>query len=651
MMERNLKRSKTKGLAYKLSLSILTGTSLLIFVILFYNYHVSKRLLLESAGATSEQLIKATMGRLESVITSVQKMPEGVAIYLQNPEVSDEELKGMLSLALQNKPELFGCCVAFAPYSFKPGKEGYAPYAYRTAEGIQIKYLDTGSYRYFDKDWYTFARDKGKPVWTEPYFDIGGGNVLMATYSFPFYTGDSLYKVFRGVATADLSLDWLEQLMNSLTIFQTGYAFLFSEKGTIITHPNKEYQFRNIREFVPIFSDPALLEKTIKLLEGEKGYIPFHSQINNKPCLLFLSIVPQTHWQMAVVITEDELFAGLQRLYVYTVFIGILGLILLAVVVILISARITKPLRRLTLTAEEIGAGNFDIPIEEKGSTREISMLGNALGRMQQELKKYMKNLEITAAAKERIESELNIAHNIQQGMIPKVFPPFPDRKDIDIYAVLEPARQVGGDLYDFFFLDDDTLCFAIGDVSDKGVPASLMMAITITLFRAKTDNRAKTNEIVTSINQYICQGNVNLLFVTFFMGILNMRTGEVNFCNAGHNYPLLLRKDGSIDTLEETHGVPLGLDKHQVYQFGNILLGKEDSLILFTDGITEAISVDRDFYGDDRLEELIRKCNGLTPEQITRTILKDVSGFTRTPEKSDDITLMVISYYPQDKM
>jgi sigma-B regulation protein RsbU (phosphoserine phosphatase) len=177
------------------------------------------------------------------------------------------------------------------------------------------------------------------------------------------------------------------------------------------------------------------------------------------------------------------------------------------------------------------------------------------------------------------------------------------------------------------------------------------MMAIAITLFRARTDNIAKINEIVAGINHDICQGNENMLFVTFFMGILNMRTGDINFCNAGHNYPYILRKDGTLQCLEETHGMPLGIDEHIVYQAGITHLGKEDSLILFTDGITEAISVDSNFYGEERLEELIRKCHGLTTEQITRTILKDVSEFTRTPEKSDDITLMVLSYYPAYKM
>jgi sigma-B regulation protein RsbU (phosphoserine phosphatase) len=287
----------------------------------------------------------------------------------------------------------------------------------------------------------------------------------------------------------------------------------------------------------------------------------------------------------------------------------------------------------------------------EDRSTREISLLGNALSRMQTELKDYIRNLEVTTKAKERFESELNIAHEIQQGMIPKMFPPFPERGDIDIYALLEPARQVGGDLYDFFFLDKDTLCFAIGDVSDKGVPASLMMAITITLFRSEAVKATTVNEIVGNINRDISKGNENLMFITFFMGILDMRTGHLTYCNAGHNYPLLLRNDGSLVSLDETHGIPLGIDEGQVYKTGAIVINKNDVLVLYTDGITEAMNNNGELYGDERFTDLVGSCcPGKSPRETAVVVMDDVTGFADTPERSDDITLLVLQYYPSHK-
>jgi sigma-B regulation protein RsbU (phosphoserine phosphatase) len=637
-----------KGLTFKLSLSILTATTLLIFIILSYNYYFSKQLLLESAGETAEQLAGATVSRIDNVFISVQKSPEAITFYLQNPDLKEEVLIELLTVSLQNKPEIFGNSVAFAPYSFYPDREGFAPYCYRTPEGIQFKNLGDDSYKYFNWPWYSLARDKGKPVWTEPYFDEGGGDILMSTFAFPFYKSDSLNRVFQGVVTADLSLSWLEDLMNSIQLFETGYAFLISDVGTIITHPKKELQMMNFNEQLGDNYSHENMEIVERYIKEDKGFLPFVSQINQKPSLMFFYTLPQTGWHMALVITEDELYAGLHRLYINTVFIGILGIILLFAVVILFSSRITKPLRRLTRTADEIGEGNFDVQVKEDRSSREISMLGNALSRMQLELKDYIKNLEITTAVKERFESELNIAHNIQQGMIPKVFPPFPGRTDIDIYALLEPARQVGGDLYDYFLLDENTLCFAIGDVSDKGVPASLMMAMTITLFRAKTNDEHAINEIAGSINHEISRENENMMFVTFFMGMLDLRSGELKFCNAGHNYPILLRSYGHIETLEETHGVPFGIRENMVYQSGKITLKKNDTLILYTDGISEALSVNGDFYGEERLLNLVRHHGkGFSPKQISLAIMEDVADFARTPERSDDITLLVLSYLP----
>jgi phosphoserine phosphatase RsbU/P len=638
-------RTVKRGLAFKLSLSILSATILLISGLLFYNYHFSKRLLLESARETAEQLTYSTIHRMESVLVSAQRVPEGLSLFLERPEINEYGMKEMLNFVLQNKPEIFGSAIAFAPYSFNSGIRGYAPYCYRTKDDVQFKDLAEDNYDYFEWDWYILARDREGPVWTEPYFDLGGGNTLMATYAIPFYGNEGNKRIFRGVATADLSLIWLEEMMDSIKVFETGYAYLVSEKGTIITHPVRSFQMRNLNELAGNGNNQELIKIAGQMMQKKEGYLPFQSMIDQRPCWMFYSTLKQTNWHMAVVFPEDELFAGLQNLYLFSYILGVLGILLLSVIVILFSSRITRPLRALTMTADKIGEGNFDVQVNESRSSKEIYMLGKALSTMQLELKEYISNLQNTTAAKERFESELNIAHEIQQGMLPKIFP---EREDIDIHALLMPARQVGGDFYDFFFLDEENLCFAIGDVSDKGVPASLMMAMTITLFRAKADINQEISEIVSSINHGICRENESLMFVTFFMGILNVRNGEMKFCNAGHNYPLLLKKNGLTEILSETHGVPLGIDGQHVFNSGKINLDKNEILVLYTDGITEALSVEGDFYGDDRLLELVTNgCKGFKTGQVTKAIMEDVAGFTRNPERSDDITLLVISYYP----
>jgi sigma-B regulation protein RsbU (phosphoserine phosphatase) len=648
-MSRSGKRAKS--LAFRLSLGILSASAILVAGILYYNYHFSKRLLLESARETAEQLTRATMNRMESILVSAQRVPEGLNLFLQHPGMNENELNEMLKFVLQNKPEIYGSAVAFAPYALRPDQKELAPYCYRSDDGFVFKDLAADDYDYFFHEWYVRPRDSGQAVWVEPYFDIGGGNVLMTTYSMPIYKEKETGKEFMGVATADLSLGWLEEMLNSIKVFETGYAYLVSEKGTLITHPVRELQMKNIHELAKANGDESLVRIASAMMQNEEGYLPFISMIDQRPCWVYFSTLPQTKWHLAVVFPEEELFAGLKNLYFYTVFMGIAGIILLSLVVILFSARFTKPLRRLTLMAGEIGAGNFNVMIEEDRSTREIALLGSAFNRMQSELKDYMENLKSTTAAKERFESELNIAHDIQQGMIPKIFPPFPDREDIDIYALLEPARQVGGDFYDFFFLDDETLCFGIGDVSDKGVPASLMMAMMITLFRAKMDLQRDLHALVGNINQDISKDNVNLMFITFFAGMINLRTGKMKYCNAGHNYPLIMKRNGTLEVMSETHGIPLGIDVDFNYKSGEISLAPGETLILYTDGITEALSITGEFYGEERLAEIIRyKCTGLDPGNTCRAIMEDVGSFTNNPERSDDITLMVMAYFPDKK-
>ena len=640
---------KPKGLAFKLSLGILSATVIIIFGILYYNYHFSKKLLLESARETAEQLANSTLTRMESVLISAQRVPEGAKLLLKYPTLKKEGLEEMLGLVLQNKPEIYGCAVAFAPYAFDPAVEGYAPYCYRSGDDYIVMDLSTKKYRYYDQPWFTAPRDSAFSIWTEPYFDRGGGNVFMTTYSTPFYYNDSLGGGFRGVATADLSLGWLENMMNFIKVYETGYVFLVTEKGTVITHPVKEFQMQNIENLAREKGSEEWINIVNELETSREGYLPFHSLVDGRPCWLYFSTLPQTKWRMAVVFPEEELFAGLKNLFLFTIFMGVIGIILLSFIVIVYSAQIIKPLKKLTQTAEVIGGGNFDVIIREDRSTREINMLGNAFNRMQTELKEYIHNLEHTTAVKERFESELNIAHDIQQGMIPKIFPPFPDRADVDIYALLVPARQVGGDFYDFFFLDDETLCFAIGDVSDKGVPASLMMSMTITLFRAKADLSAGISDIVNELNRSISKDNTNLMFITFFMGILKLRTGSLQYCNAGHNYPLLLNNNGKLKVLSETHGIPLGIMEEHKYSSSEMQLEKGEKLVLYTDGITEALSISGEFYSEERLNGLVQtSCCKKTTKEVTEIIMNDVAAFVKTDERSDDITLMVLSYFPE---
>ncbi len=251
------------------------------------------------------------------------------------------------------------------------------------------------------------------------------------------------------------------------------------------------------------------------------------------------------------------------------------------------------------------------------------------------------KNQEI----KERIESELNVARSIQMSMIPKIFPAFPNIEEVDIHAFLLPAKEVGGDLYDFFFIDDDHVCFVIGDVSGKGVPASLFMAVTKTLIQAKSGKGISSEEILYKTNNELCRSNDETMFVTVFCGILNIRTGHVVYSNGGHNPPYVYKADGKLEPVPCHPGIALGIMDDFSYEQEELTLNKGDAIVLYTDGVTEAISAANGMFEIERLEKAIQKSPSDVPKAIVNHIIEDVEDFSTGVAQFDDITVLVLTY------
>lgn len=247
--------------------------------------------------------------------------------------------------------------------------------------------------------------------------------------------------------------------------------------------------------------------------------------------------------------------------------------------------------------------------------------------------------------AKERIESELGVARDIQMSMVPKTFPAFPQNPELDIYAVLKPAKEVGGDFYDFFFTDSDHICFAIGDVSGKGVPAALFMAVTRTLLKSHVSSDRTIDKSMFKVNNDLCEGNDACMFTTLFSGILNIRTGEVSYSNGGHNFPYIYRKDGTLEIVSSANSVALGCMEEAPYNAGTIMLAEGDALVMYTDGVSEAMNKKLEFFTEGRLETTIQACTHLSSQDIVKNILLDIDMFVSGAAQSDDITLLVITY------
>ena len=259
-------------------------------------------------------------------------------------------------------------------------------------------------------------------------------------------------------------------------------------------------------------------------------------------------------------------------------------------------------------------------------------------------LKKSMDDLQsmykIVKGHKERMEQELNVAHDIQMSMLPLEFPAFPEREEFSVHALLKPAREVGGDFYDFFFINDDEICLIVGDVSGKGVPAALFMAVTKTMIKTQAVDDPSPASIVTRVNEELSADNPSSMFVTLFFAIANVRTGEVRFTNAGHNPPYILRQDRSIECLDQRHGPIVAAVEGVAFREDKVQLEINDTLVIFTDGVTEAMDVSQQLYAEPRLEAFIEKSAGV-PDQLTGDILEDVEAYAGEAEQADDITIL----------
>jgi sigma-B regulation protein RsbU (phosphoserine phosphatase) len=228
---------------------------------------------------------------------------------------------------------------------------------------------------------------------------------------------------------------------------------------------------------------------------------------------------------------------------------------------------------------------------------------------------------------------------------VPKIFPPFPNRTEFDIHAILEPAREVGGDLYDFFLLNNDTLCFLVGDVSGKGVPASLFMAVTKTLLKARAHEERTPEEILGGVNNELCADNETNMFVTVFLGILHIPSGHVTCSNAGHNRPFILRKDGSLEQLPKMRGIALGVMEGFLFASHDFTLQNGDTILLYTDGVNEAMNPEGELFGEERMAEVIKNNSNADAAELTRGLKNAVHAFAGRAEQSDDITIMALKY------
>ncbi len=631
-----------RSIATRLILVTTICTSLIFAAILGYSYYRSKIVLQRELESNARNLALASVNRVEAVLASVTRVTEGLARSLENGSYNHPELLALLRATVTDNPEIYGSCAAFEPDAREAAAGPYAPYFYRH-KGRLVFDNETG-FQYTGQDWYQISRELDRTEWSEPYYNDSGSDVLMATCSVPFHeTRDGARRV-KGVVVSDISLEWLTTTVASIRVLRSGYAFLLSRNGTIVTHPSREMIMNEtVFSLAEARRDPGLRALGRKMVRGGSDFIPY-TDLYGRKSWLYYAPIPSVGWTLAVVFPEAELLAQVKSLSLTGAIMGLAGILLLTLAVALIARTITTPLRSLAAATHELAAGNFDLELPLARRSDEVGLLARDFQSMRDALREYIRNLTETTAAKERIQSELKVATDIQASLLPRLFPAFPDRPEFDIFAAMDPAKEVGGDFYDFFFIDDTNLCFLIADVSDKGVPAALYMMVAKTLLKSEGQRLGEPELILAYVNNILAADNDSCMFATVFCAILDTTSGEVRFANAGHNPPLVVNSRGA-RYLEVKAGFVLGPLADTPYECERLTLEPGDTLFLYTDGVTEAKNRVEELYGEQRLLETLRQAPRHDLTDMIQCIRSAVRRHADGAPQSDDVTMLAISF------
>ncbi|MBQ3313858.1 MAG: SpoIIE family protein phosphatase, partial [Prevotella sp.] len=475
--------------------------------------------------------------------------------------------------------------------------------------------------------------------WTDPYMDLDAPTntyEMVTTYCQAIKNKQG---AVIGVINTSLSINWLSQTISAVKPYPNSYSIMIGRGGTYFVHPDSTKITRQtIFTQTMLEPDTALTALGHAMQRGEEGMR--RMVIDGKDSYVFYKPLGKTGCSMAIVCPESDIFGGFNRLRHTVMGIVFVGLLVMLCVFINVITRELKPLHRLAREAETIASGNFDAELPDFERTDEIGQLSHSFGYMQQSLVRYIDELKLTTAQKASIESELNVASNIQMSMLPSVFP---NREGLDMHASMTPAKEVGGDLYGYL-LKDDNLYFCVGDVSGKGVPASLFMAQVTRLFRTLANQQMAPADICTHMNEALSgDENPTNMFVTMFVGMVNLQSGHLKFCNAGHNPPVIGGGEHHGEFLQMLPNFPIGVLPGLEFQGEEIDTIKGRALFLYTDGLNEAENREHEQFGDDQLLSILRNTHFESAQQVVEILYNEVQRHRDGADPNDDLTMMCL--------
>ena len=628
-----------RSLATRMSLVTVFFAAIILIAALGYMFNVSRQAIRKEAVDRATNQLENTVLRVTNILDQVEVAANNTA-WLINRHLDTPDLMFEYSRRiLENNPDLNGCSIAFEPYFF-PGRGRYfSAYSYNDDGVIETTQEGNEHYEYFYLDWYQLCKLLDRPVWTEPFMDYNPENIyskdMIASYCQPLKDKEGKY---IGTLSVDLSLSWLSNTISSVKPYPNSYSIMIGQGGTYFVHPDStKLVYQTIFTESMEHPDTAMVSLGHAMQRGEEGMRQL--KVNGEDCYVFYKPLSTTGWSVAIVCPESDIFGGFNKLRRSVTGTVIGGLLLLMLVCGRFIRHEIKPLTKLARQAETIASGDFSVTLPEDGRTDEIGQLTESFTNMQHSLVSYIDELKTTTAQKASIENELKVASDIQMSMVPRLFPAFPSRKDIDLYASMTPAKEVGGDLYDFF-IQDEILYFCVGDVSGKGIPASLFMAVTRNLFRIVAQQGLPPTEIASHINNILAVDNDQGMFVTMFIGKADLRTGHLDYCNCGHNAPVV---DGQLLEMQYANQ-PLGLWEDDPFNGESIDNFRGRQFLLYTDGLNEAENAEKELLGNDRMIELMQDAQDMDARHVVDMLKAAVEEHRAGADPNDDLTLLCLT-------
>ena len=651
-------RSFAKRLTWRIMLTLFIVMGIISVIIVRICYGIALTGLTE---IIDRQLVYKAKS-VEMVLTEVY-----VATVNTVPDIEDnlhrpDRIQGIMKRIVELNPHIRSCGISFRENYYPQKGRWFCPYALRRdSDSIVIMQTIGGKEQdYLNKAWFQEAMNAKEGYWSKPFFDGTDNKTPLVAYLVPIRDGRDSTVAVLGV---DLSLEYLtDDISTHFFSFNNDtdhwsaknnvYYFIADSAGTYLVHPDKQRIVRqNYNDIAKLTDDPSDDYVGRELLKNhESGNIMTDDNgnvlvIDGDEVMINYKSLDYTPWTIVLVLPVIYV-----KVASYIIGGLLLFFILIGLLVVFFTGRkrikkAAQPLKQLAASADEVAKGNFDTHLPDIKSRDEIHQLRDSFENMQHSLTRYVNELRDTTAQKAAMESELKIAHDIQMDMLPKTFPPYPERDDIDIYGTLTPAKAVGGDLFDFY-IRDNQLFFCIGDVAGKGIPASMFMAVTRSLFRNISAHVALPDRIAYTLNNALSENNESNMFVTLFTGVLDLATGHLSYCNAGHNAPLLVGRD--VGELPCLPNLPLGIMAEFQFEAQEVDLDPATTIFLFTDGLNEAENAIHEQFGDERIAEVAKRLLAKgehQPINITYEMYQAVHDFVNGAEQSDDLTMLAIQY------